>query len=78
MWISRAITDYTFCCYLSDLAIDKVQQGRGIGRALIDETHRQAGLCTTLYLVSAPAAEGYYPHIGLAHVPSCWKRPPSP
>ena len=76
--VSRAITDFAFCCYLSDLAVDTAFQGRGIGRALIAETHRCAGSQTTLYLVSAPAAESYYPHIGLSHVPSCWKRAPSP
>ncbi len=76
--ISRAITDFAFCCYLSDLAVDAAYQGRGIGRALIAETHERAGPGTTLYLVSAPAAETYYPHIGLTHVPACWKRSPSP
>ena len=30
--ISRAITDFAFCCYLSDLAVDTAFQGRGIGR----------------------------------------------
>lgn len=73
--ISRAITDYSFCCYLSDLAVDVAHQGGGIGRALINETHRHAGVHTTLYLVSAPAAESYYPHIGMTHVPACWKKP---
>lgn len=75
--IARAITDYAFCCYLSDLAVDVAHQGSGIGRALINETHRHAGMQTTLYLVSAPAAESYYPHIGMIHVPACWKLPPS-
>ncbi len=75
--ISRAITDFSFCCYLSDLAVDQSWQGRGIGRALIEATHREAGFATTLYLVSAPAAESYYPHIGMMHVSSCWKCPAS-
>ncbi len=71
--ISRAITDFAFCCYLSDLAVDEACQRRGIGKRLIEETHQAAGLATTLLLVAAPAAEAYYPKIGLEPVPSCWK-----
>ena len=67
--ISRAITDYSFCCYLSDLAVDVDYQGQGIGRRLIEETHIAAGLHTSLFLVSAPAAEAYYPKIGMKVYP---------
>jgi GNAT superfamily N-acetyltransferase len=73
--ISRAITDFAFCCYLSDLAVDAAYQRRGIGRRLIEETHARAGDQASLYLVSAPAAETYYPKIGLAPVKSCWSIP---
>lgn len=67
--ISRAITDHCFCCYLSDLAVDVAYQGQGIGKKLIEKTHKTAGFHTGLYLVSAPAAEGYYPKIGLKSYP---------
>lgn len=70
--VSRAITDYSYCTYLSDLAVDEACQGRGIGRELIRRTHEAAGLCTMLILISAPQAETYYPHIGLTQHPSCW------
>jgi ribosomal protein S18 acetylase RimI-like enzyme len=70
--ISRAVTDFSFCCYLSDLAVDVEYQHRGIGKRLIAETHRAAGEETTLILVAAPAAEGYYPKIGLQPHRSCW------
>lgn len=73
--VSRAITDFAFCCYLSDLAVNVAYQGQGIGKHLIEETHKAAGPQATLYLVSAPAAEGYYPKIGLQHVKSCWSIP---
>lgn len=67
--ISRAITDYSFCCYLSDLAVDGAYQGRGIGRRLIEETHDASGPLTGLYLVSAPAAVGFYSRIEMASYP---------
>ena len=75
--VSRAITDFSYCCYLSDLAVDAGYQRRGIGKRLIAETHAAAGEGTTLLLVAAPAAEGYYPRIGLQHVSSCWSIPRS-
>ncbi len=70
--VSRAITDFHYCTYLSDLAVDAAWQRRGIGRALIDRTHREAGLQTTLILLAAPQARTYYPHIGLQQHDSCW------
>ena len=41
--ISRAITDFSYCCYLSDLAVALQNQRKGIGKRLIEETHRAAG-----------------------------------
>ncbi len=70
--ISRAITDFCYCTYLSDLAVDEAYQGRGIGRALIEQTHQAAGLRTRLILIAAPKARSYYPHIGMEHHDSCW------
>lgn len=67
--ISRAITDFSYCCYLSDLAVHTNYQGHGVGKTLIGRTHEIAGLHTGLFLVSAPAAEGYYPKIGLQKFP---------
>ncbi|MCX7799691.1 MAG: GNAT family N-acetyltransferase [Fimbriimonadales bacterium] len=70
--VSRALTDGAYCTYLSDLAVDRAFPGRGIGRRLIEETHRAAGLETTLILLAAPAARTYYPHIGMERHDSCW------
>jgi GNAT superfamily N-acetyltransferase len=73
--VSRAITDFAYCCYLSDLAVDVAYQHRGIGKRLIEETRARAGENATLLLVAAPAAEAYYPKIGMDHVASCWAIP---
>jgi predicted N-acetyltransferase YhbS len=73
--VSRAVTDFSYCCYLSDLAVDVAYQRQGIGKRLIAETHRAAGETTTLILIAAPAAEGYYPRIGMKHLPQCWSIP---
>ncbi len=63
--ISRAITDFSYCCYLSDLAVDEALQGQGIGKELIRRTHEIAGPQSMLLLLSAPKPMTYYPHIGM-------------
>lgn len=73
--VSRAITDFSYCCYLSDLAVAADHQHQGIGRRLVAETHRLAGELTTLILIAAPEAEAYYPKIGMTQRPSCWTLP---
>lgn len=70
--VARAITDFHYCTYLSDLAVDQDFQKRGIGRQLIEFTHEQAGRNTTLILLAAPKAASYYPHIGMQRHDSCW------
>ena len=71
--VSRAISDFSFCTYLSDLAVDVAFQRQGIGRELIRQTHLAAGLQTSLILLAAPKAESYYPHIGMLRHDSCWR-----
>ncbi len=73
--VSRTLTDFSFATYLSDLAVDRASQGRGIGRELIRRTHEAAGLHTMLVLVAAPGARTYYPHIGMEPHESCWTIP---
>jgi ribosomal protein S18 acetylase RimI-like enzyme len=70
--VSRAITDFHYCTYLSDLAVDVACQRRGIGRELMLRTHMAAGFHTSLILLAAPEAESYYPHIGMQKHDSCW------
>src|SRR5271163_4508886 len=32
--VARGLTDFVYCCYLSDLAVDQAYQKMGIGKAL--------------------------------------------
>jgi len=70
---ARSLTDFCFCCYLSDLAVDRACQGQGIGHRLIAETRQQAGgpLTTTL-LLSAPTAMSYYESINMPKADNCF------
>lgn len=73
--VARALADFAFCCYLSDLAVDRGFQRRGIGRALIERTWDAAGWDTMLVLLAAPAAVAYYPRIGMTKHEACYILP---
>ncbi len=73
--VARSVTDFTYCCYLSDLAVDVAYQRQGIGVELIAQTQDQLGPRCNLILLAAPAAADYYGHIGFDHHPRCWILP---
>jgi GNAT superfamily N-acetyltransferase len=73
--VSRALTDFAYCCYLSDLAVDADYQGRGIGRELIRRTHAAAGQGSNLVLLAAPAGMGFYPKAGMDKMDNCFGLP---
>ncbi len=62
--LARALTDFSFCCYLSDLAVDKEYQQKGIGHELVDEVEKQIGDECNIVLLAAPESIEYYPKIG--------------
>lgn len=66
--ISRAMTDFCFACYLSDLAVRKEYQKEGIGKELIALTKKEIGNKTALMLLSVPTAMEYYPKIGFEEI----------
>jgi GNAT superfamily N-acetyltransferase len=66
--VARSLTDYSYCCYLSDLAVKKEHQKSGIGKTLIELTQQTIGDQTMLLLLSAAPAMDYYPKIGFQKV----------
>ena len=66
--IARSLTDFCYCCYLSDLAVRKDYQKLGIGKELINLTREKIGPLTTLILLSAPTAMDYYPKTGFRKI----------
>jgi len=69
--ISRAITDFVYCTYLSDLAVDERYQKMGIGKQLIRMTKKETPKAK-LILLSAPKAVNYYPRIGMTQWEQCY------
>ncbi|MFO1506905.1 MAG: GNAT family N-acetyltransferase [Lysobacterales bacterium] len=64
--VARALTDFSYCCYLSDLAVAKSHQRQGVGKRLVDEVRHAIGEGSTLILIAAPGAIAYYPKLGFA------------
>jgi predicted N-acetyltransferase YhbS len=62
--VARAVTDFSYCCYLSDLAVDKEYQRLGIGAELVRRVKQIIGDECSLVLLSAPGAMEYYPKLG--------------
>lgn len=69
--VARSLSDFSFCTYLSDLAVDQDYQHKDIGTELIRRTQREAPNAK-LILLAAPAAVNYYPHIGMKRHEHCF------
>lgn len=63
--MARGLTDWCYCCYLSDLAVARKYQRSGIGTVLLERVREEIGDAVTLILVSAPDASQFYERIGL-------------
>jgi predicted N-acetyltransferase YhbS len=69
--VARSLSDFAFCTYLSDLAVDEKFQKQGIGKELIRRTKLEAP-DAKLILLAAPAAREYYPKIGMPQFEYCF------
>jgi predicted N-acetyltransferase YhbS len=69
--VSRSLTDFLYCTYLSDLAIDEKYQKQGIGKELIRLTKKETPKAK-LILLAAPKAVNYYPKIGMTKWEQCY------
>jgi predicted N-acetyltransferase YhbS len=72
--VARSVTDFEYCCYLSDLAVDEKYQKKGIGKELIRLTQSRLGRKAKIVLLAAPKAEGYYGKVGFSQHRSAWVR----
>jgi len=67
--VCRALTDFSYCCYLSDLAVDRAYQHQGIGARMIQELRTRFNSDeVSLILLSAPEAMDYYPKLGFTKI----------
>lgn len=73
--VARSLTDWSYACYLADLAVDEAYQKKGIGRRLIELTREQVGDESFCLLVSAPEALGFYRGIGMPTIDKAFMYP---
>ncbi|MEZ4761380.1 MAG: GNAT family N-acetyltransferase [Flavobacteriales bacterium] len=56
--VARSLTDFVYCTYLSDLAVDEAHQGRGIGRTIAAPGSPPQAMRSCW----PPQGRAYYPH----------------
>jgi ribosomal protein S18 acetylase RimI-like enzyme len=66
--VARGMTDFSWICYMSEVAVAPSAQGLGIGKGLLDEACRRLGPQVALVLASVPEAVGFYERIGMERV----------
>ncbi|MHA8051699.1 GNAT family N-acetyltransferase [Aquirufa sp. ROCK-SH2] len=69
--LARCMTDFVYTTYLADLAVDEAYQHHGIGKRLLKEVKLFLPRAK-LILLAAPAAQGYYPKIGMQKHEHCF------
>ncbi|MER9596520.1 MULTISPECIES: GNAT family N-acetyltransferase [unclassified Mesorhizobium] len=70
--VARGVTDFSWVCYISELAVSVSAQGLGIGKGLMDEARRQLGPSVAISLLSMPDAVGFYERIGMTRMPDAF------
>ncbi|WP_283680165.1 GNAT family N-acetyltransferase [Lentilactobacillus sp. Marseille-Q4993] len=71
--VARGFSDFSYCCFISDLAVKREYQHDGVGRALINKIRTDLGKNISLVLLAAPSAINYYPKIGFESVTDAFK-----
>jgi ribosomal protein S18 acetylase RimI-like enzyme len=70
--IARALSDFSFCCYLSDLAVAKEYQNQGIGQELVTEVQKQIGDESNLVMMASQEVIEYAHKIGFEPAPNAF------
>jgi ribosomal protein S18 acetylase RimI-like enzyme len=70
--VATCWSDFAHSAYLADLAVAADHQHRGIGGDLVKLARSAVGPQVTLVLLSAPAAAGFYPKIGMERFTDCF------
>lgn len=73
--VARAMTDFSYSCYVADLAVDGDYQRRGIGRELLRRLEQRLGDEVMILLLAAPGATDYYRRVGFEKVDNGWRIP---
>ena len=70
--ICRGFTDFNFVTYISDLAVARPYQKKGIGKELLNQAKLYSKDSKRLVLLSSVAANSYYKKIGFESHERAW------
>ena len=70
---ARAISDFAWCAYLSQLAVMPHSQHQGIGRRLVELVCERLGDEVSLLVHSAEPATGFYQKLGFEQYPNVYR-----
>ena len=73
--VARTLTDFTYCAYVSDLAVSQDAQGLGIGQGLLAATRAAVGPQVSVLLTAAPGAISFYERIGMPRFADAFRFP---
>ncbi|HAO28909.1 MAG TPA: GNAT family N-acetyltransferase [Chryseobacterium indologenes] len=66
--IARSLCDFSYCCYLSDIFVNKEFRHLNIGKRLIEITREHAGKECKIILHSSEDALNFYDKIGMKRI----------
>ncbi|TZF98711.1 GNAT family N-acetyltransferase (plasmid) [Chryseobacterium panacisoli] len=66
--IARSLCDFSYCCYLSDICVNKEFRHLNIGKRLIEITKEHAGKECKIILHSSEDASNFYYKIGMKRI----------
>lgn len=73
--VLRALTDFSYYCYVSDLAVDRKYQSIGIGKDLLRIARKNLGNEVMILSLSSPEADSFYNHNGFEKAQNAWFLP---
>lgn len=73
--LARALSDFAYVCYCSELAVDRDYQDQDIGRRMIEAMKTELDETCNLVVISAPAAEGFYEAVGMERLDRAFLAP---
>lgn len=66
--VGRALADGADCSYLCDIAVHPNQQGKGLGKKIVQYLMDVSQGHRKIILYAAPGKEGFYPQFGFARM----------
>jgi GNAT superfamily N-acetyltransferase len=73
--LARCLSDGAWVCYCAELAVREDQQGKGVGRGILEHCYELLGPGMGLILAAEPEAVAFYKRIGMDRVQHAFFHP---